>query len=70
MGDVVLLPLTGGGFLWIGPNSRDSSLLFVLFVLAFSSRVLAVDPWYALTRRDGWRQGGTLIVTSSQPPTL
>jgi len=54
MCDVVLLPLTSGGFLWIRPDSRDSSLLFVLFVLAFSGCVLAGGLWYLLSRRDGW----------------
>jgi hypothetical protein len=70
MCDVVLLPLASGGFLWVRPDSRDSSLLFVLFVLAFSGSVLTVGLRYAHTRRDRWRQGGSLIDISSQPPTL
>ena len=71
MRNVVLLPLARGRLLWIWPDSRYSSLLFVTFVLAISGSVLAGSWWYLRTRRDGWWQKGTSAVAfTNQPPTL
>ena len=71
MCNVVLLPLARGRLLWIRPDSRYSSLLFVTFVLAISGSVLAGSWWYLRTRRDGWWQKGTSAVAfTNQPPTL